>query len=78
MISLVQRWLFGPRAIFRPDVPMMADCRRCEKLVRVRAANALATHLIYDHELMHEEAYKTVDWVFTRYWEWRREQRNGK
>ena len=66
VVSSLQRWLFGPAALFKPNVPMMVDCKRCERFVRNRAANGLATHLIYDHQMDHEGAYKTVDWVFTR------------
>ena len=66
VVSSLQRWLFGPAALFKPNVPMMVDCKRCERFVRNRAANGLATHLIYDHQMDHEGAYKTVDWVFIR------------
>ena len=74
VVSSLQRWLFGPAALFKPNVPMMVDCKRCERFVRNRAANALATHLIYDHQMDHEDAYKTVDWVFIRL---REHLRNG-
>ncbi len=65
MISMIQRWFFGPNT-FKPDIPMMAECRHCEMMVRHRAANRLTVHLIYDHKLPDLEAYKMVDWVFTR------------
>jgi hypothetical protein len=65
MISFLQRWFFG-LATFKPDVPMMRECRNCEHLVRNRMANRLATHMIYDHKMSHDDAYQTVDWVFNR------------
>jgi hypothetical protein len=66
MISMIQRWLFGPTATFTADVPMMAGCQQCEKFITNRAANGLAVHLIYHHKVGEDDAYKTTDWVFTR------------
>lgn len=66
MLSLLQRLIFGPARTFKPPIPMMAECRRCERIIRICAANRLTAHLIHDHNMPDHEAYDTVDWVFKR------------
>jgi hypothetical protein len=66
MISLIQRMIYGPKVTFVPDIPVMRDCTHCKKCVTHHMANRLATHLIEDHKLEDNQAYETVNWVFSR------------
>lgn len=66
MLSIIRRFWYGPARAFVPPVPMMAECKRCETIVRTMAANRLTVHLIHDHKMDDAEAYDTVNWVFQR------------
>jgi hypothetical protein len=46
-----------------PDVPMLADCDKCELLIRHHATSWLCDHLVHDHDLSEGEASATADWV---------------
>jgi hypothetical protein len=55
------------RERYKPDVPMVAGCSGCKRLIVNRMCNRMVTHLIYDHKLEHNEAYQTVDHVFLQF-----------
>ena len=65
MRSLLVSW-FTQRPRFVPDIPAMAGCQHCKRIVSLRAANRLTIHLIRHHEFEEMKAYETVDWVFQR------------
>ena len=55
------------RTRYVPDVPSIASCNGCKKLILNRMCNRMVTHLIYDHKLEDTQAYDTVDHVFLQF-----------
>jgi hypothetical protein len=73
MISLIRRWLFGPRTLIRPiDLKPygVADCRDCHKYLRSRFVLKLMAHLTEDHKMTENEsihvAVNMIDRVFNQ------------
>ena len=57
---------------FYPDIPMLRECKLCERCVLRGMCNRMTVHLIEDHKLEDEHAYSTVHWVFEQVREYKR------
>jgi hypothetical protein len=58
MISLIHRWIFGPKSTPMPiDLPGygIVECTQCHKYLRHKFALSLMSRLEKDHQ-MHEDA----------------------
>jgi hypothetical protein len=64
--------LLRPKAPFVPDLPLLASCNGCKGLIQRKAGHALVAHLVREHKLIEESAYRTVDWLFVRIDEYER------
>jgi len=64
--------LFKDRPKFCPDIPMLRECKFCERCVLRGMCNRMTVHLIEDHKLEDEHAYSTVHWVFEQVREYKR------
>lgn len=67
--------LFRGKPKFAPDIPMLRDCKQCERCALRGMCNRMTVHLIDDHKLEEEHAYSTVDWIFQHIDEHRRKNR---
>jgi len=68
MINYLLNAVWGPRREpYKPDMPEIARCNHCVKLISNRMCNRMVTHLIAEHRLADEHAYQTVDEVFLRF-----------
>ena len=51
---------------YSPDGHSIAKCDRCRALLHARAGLRLQMHLVDDHKLRFDDAVHTVNWIYAR------------